>query len=283
MMKRVDDFVKSEEAFKNMKLPKGEHPEKGTTTQFRGSRPPLHPYRNGPPKLDDYNLRDHYQPYVPPRAPDKIFDNKRHDHQRQEVNHLRLNSLTKLPSEILGHPNSIANSPLVPQRLPSEERKPAKGKGGYRYERVQRAEAWPLINEDEVEDNYGKKGIFWTFLRGSNATGRLFRGDRSLVPHGEDRVEWDVHVCENRVRLVFYRACHDELPTPKGNRHHVRLRRTRIECGGSGGKEGAKQKKKEERKALEHRRGRKNQPGQSGIPKQTVTIDNSILGQIRES
>ncbi|GJY52127.1 reverse transcriptase domain-containing protein [Tanacetum coccineum] len=101
MMKRVNDFVKSEEAFKNMKMTKEEHPKKGTTTQFRGSRPPLHPYGNGPPRSDAYNLRDHYQPYVPPRAPDRRYDNKRHDHRRQEVNHLRLDSLTKLPSEIL--------------------------------------------------------------------------------------------------------------------------------------------------------------------------------------
>ncbi|GKF20353.1 reverse transcriptase domain-containing protein, partial [Tanacetum coccineum] len=65
MMKRVDDFVKSEEAFKNTELPKGELPEKTAATQFWGSRPPRHTYR-----------RDHYQPYVPPRAPDRRYDNR---------------------------------------------------------------------------------------------------------------------------------------------------------------------------------------------------------------
>ncbi|GJX59047.1 hypothetical protein Tco_0290437 [Tanacetum coccineum] len=50
--------------------------------------------------------RDHYQPYVPPWAPEQRYDNhrhdnRRHDNRRQEVNHLRLDSLTKLPSEIL--------------------------------------------------------------------------------------------------------------------------------------------------------------------------------------
>ncbi|GKC88299.1 hypothetical protein Tco_1148948 [Tanacetum coccineum] len=32
MMKRLDDFVKSEELFKNTELPKWEHPEKATAT-----------------------------------------------------------------------------------------------------------------------------------------------------------------------------------------------------------------------------------------------------------
>ncbi|GKB18095.1 hypothetical protein Tco_0852018 [Tanacetum coccineum] len=121
MMKRDDDFVKSEEAFKNTKLPKGKHPEKGITTQFRGSRPPLHPYGNGPLRLDAYNLRDHYQPYVPPRAPDRRYDNKRHDHRRKEFNHLRLDSLTKLPSEILATELLLQLLPCPPTVAPSRK------------------------------------------------------------------------------------------------------------------------------------------------------------------
>ncbi|GJT20354.1 hypothetical protein Tco_0890291 [Tanacetum coccineum] len=37
MIKRVDDFVKSEEAYKSMELPKGEHPEKGQRTSYKGN------------------------------------------------------------------------------------------------------------------------------------------------------------------------------------------------------------------------------------------------------
>nr|GEU69933.1 hypothetical protein [Tanacetum cinerariifolium] len=40
MMRRVDDFVKSEETYKISKLPKGEHPAKGKGTSYRGSRAP---------------------------------------------------------------------------------------------------------------------------------------------------------------------------------------------------------------------------------------------------
>nr|GEU81940.1 hypothetical protein [Tanacetum cinerariifolium] len=108
MMRRVDDFVKSEEAFKSIELPKGEHPKGGQGMQFIGSRPPRTTYRSGPPRVNSYNnnRRDHYQPYVPPRPQDQRFDNHRHenrmyDNQSQEVNRLRLDSLTKLPNEIL--------------------------------------------------------------------------------------------------------------------------------------------------------------------------------------
>ncbi|GJS94144.1 reverse transcriptase domain-containing protein [Tanacetum coccineum] len=79
MMKRVDDFVKSEEVFTNTELPKGEFPKKVIATQFRGSRPPRHSYRNGPPRMDIHYRMDHYQPYVPLRAPDRRYDNRRHD------------------------------------------------------------------------------------------------------------------------------------------------------------------------------------------------------------
>ncbi|GKD04601.1 hypothetical protein Tco_1179575 [Tanacetum coccineum] len=97
MMKRVDDFVKSEEVFKNTELLRGEHPEKGATTQFRRSRPPHHSYGNGPSRTDAYNRRDHYQSYVPFLSLYRRYDNRRNDYRRQEVNHLRLDSLTKLP------------------------------------------------------------------------------------------------------------------------------------------------------------------------------------------
>ncbi|GJT86327.1 reverse transcriptase domain-containing protein [Tanacetum coccineum] len=121
MMKRVDDFVKSEEAFKNTELPKGEFPEKGAVTQFRGSRPPRHSYGNGLPRTDNHHRRDHYQPYVPPRGPDRKYDNRRHDFRRREVNHLKLDSLTKLPSEILATELQLQLPPCPPTVAPPKK------------------------------------------------------------------------------------------------------------------------------------------------------------------
>ncbi|GJX80057.1 hypothetical protein Tco_0328206 [Tanacetum coccineum] len=99
MMRRVDNFVKSDEAYKSTELLKGEHLEKGQGTPYRGNCPPCMTYRGGHPRTDNYNnhnRKDHYQPYVSPRA-----HNRRYENRRQEVNHLSLDSLTKQPKEIL--------------------------------------------------------------------------------------------------------------------------------------------------------------------------------------
>ncbi|GKA30770.1 hypothetical protein Tco_0717075 [Tanacetum coccineum] len=112
MMRRMDDLVKSEEAYKSTKLPKGEHPEKGQGTSYRGNRPPRAAYRGGQHMADNYhnsNRRDHYQPYVSPRAHHRRYDNQRH-----EVNHLSLNALTKRPKEILATKLQLQIPPCPP-------------------------------------------------------------------------------------------------------------------------------------------------------------------------
>ncbi|GJV43445.1 reverse transcriptase domain-containing protein [Tanacetum coccineum] len=72
MMKRVDDFVKSEDAFKSTELPKGEQSDRGHGTSHRGLWPPGR--RN---------------------------ESRRFENQRQEVSQLSLESLVKRPKEIL--------------------------------------------------------------------------------------------------------------------------------------------------------------------------------------
>ncbi|GJX08493.1 hypothetical protein Tco_0196425 [Tanacetum coccineum] len=98
MMKRVDDFIKSEEAYKSTELPKGEHPEKGLGIPYNGNRPPHTGHRDGYQRAENYNTysrRDHYYPY----APSRVY-NRRYDNRRQEVNQLSLDSLIKRPKEI---------------------------------------------------------------------------------------------------------------------------------------------------------------------------------------
>ncbi|GJW93056.1 reverse transcriptase domain-containing protein [Tanacetum coccineum] len=91
MMKRVDDFVKSEEAFKNTELPKGRTiiTERIITNRTRG--------------------------------PDRRYDNRRHDFRRREVNHLKLDSLTKLPSEILATELQLQLPPCPPTLAPPKK------------------------------------------------------------------------------------------------------------------------------------------------------------------
>ncbi|GJW48528.1 hypothetical protein Tco_0080174 [Tanacetum coccineum] len=104
MMKRVDDFVKSEEAFKSTELPREEHSEKGQGMPYKGPRPPRTTQDGGPPKVDGYNAYnriDHYQPYVSPRQQGRRYKNQRFKNRRQEVDQLSLESLVKRPKEIL--------------------------------------------------------------------------------------------------------------------------------------------------------------------------------------
>ncbi|GJV06751.1 hypothetical protein Tco_1344407 [Tanacetum coccineum] len=112
MMKRVDDFVKSEEAFKITELPRWEFSDKGQGTPYRGSRPPRVAYGGRQHQTDYYNnfsRGDHYQPYVPPRVA-----NMRYDNRRQEVNHISLYSLSKRPKEILATEIKLQFPPCPP-------------------------------------------------------------------------------------------------------------------------------------------------------------------------
>ncbi|GKD31524.1 hypothetical protein Tco_1242302 [Tanacetum coccineum] len=117
MMKRVDDFVKSEEAYKSTELPKGEHPERGQGAPYKGARPSRIMQGGGPPKMDGYNTynrKDHYQPYVSPRQPGRRYDNRRFENRRQEVNQLGLEALVKRPKEILSTELQLQLPPCPP-------------------------------------------------------------------------------------------------------------------------------------------------------------------------
>ncbi|GJR67963.1 hypothetical protein Tco_0014028 [Tanacetum coccineum] len=100
MMKRVDNFIKSEEVYRSTELLRGEFLEKGQGAPSRKSRSPHAVYGGGKQRTDKYNnfnnRRDHCQPYVPSRA-----NNRRYENQRHEYNHLSLDALTKWPKEIL--------------------------------------------------------------------------------------------------------------------------------------------------------------------------------------
>ncbi|GKA32539.1 hypothetical protein Tco_0718906 [Tanacetum coccineum] len=97
MMKRVDDFVKSEEAYKSTKLPKGEHLERGHETPYKGSCPPR--IMQG-----------------------RRYDNKRFKNRRHEVNQLSLEALVKRPKEILATELQLQLPPCPPMiEMPKKE------------------------------------------------------------------------------------------------------------------------------------------------------------------
>ncbi|GJX93109.1 hypothetical protein Tco_0347695 [Tanacetum coccineum] len=121
----VDDFVKSEEAFKSTELPREEHSEKGQGMPYKGPRPPCTTHDGGPPKVDGYNAynwRDHYQPYVSPRQQGRRYKNRRFKNRRQEVDQLSLESLVKRPKEILATELQL-QLPLPPLLVGTPRRK----------------------------------------------------------------------------------------------------------------------------------------------------------------
>ncbi|GKE20197.1 reverse transcriptase domain-containing protein, partial [Tanacetum coccineum] len=107
MMERLDDFVRSEAAYANTELPKGETGETHRkmslsfngrdTRQFRNTRPMesrRDDYRNNYRGRDAYRAnraRDDRAPYLPPRG----------EYNRRVAPILTLDSLTKHPKEIL--------------------------------------------------------------------------------------------------------------------------------------------------------------------------------------
>ncbi|GJT13293.1 hypothetical protein Tco_0860335 [Tanacetum coccineum] len=105
MMQRVDDFVKSEEAYKSTELPKGEQPEMGHGTSFRGGRPPRSGQGNGHQKMDNYDRGDHYQSYVPPRAQDRRYCDYHSEkgHYTNDCYHLKKKLEASLESGKLNH------------------------------------------------------------------------------------------------------------------------------------------------------------------------------------
>ncbi|GJS12856.1 reverse transcriptase domain-containing protein [Tanacetum coccineum] len=111
MMQRVDDFVKSEEAYKSTKLPKGEQPERGHGTTFRGGRPPRLGHENRHQKTNDYGRRDHYQPYVPSQAQDWRYDTHTHDNRRQLEAALESGKLNHLVKDVRQRGNNRGRRP----------------------------------------------------------------------------------------------------------------------------------------------------------------------------
>ncbi|GJX06550.1 reverse transcriptase domain-containing protein [Tanacetum coccineum] len=79
MLKRVDDYLRSEEAFRNTELPKGEFQQKEVPLGQWGQRNERHqrmPYgnhRRRPEHKPTYRTQEHHAPYVPPHRPNQEF------------------------------------------------------------------------------------------------------------------------------------------------------------------------------------------------------------------
>ncbi|GJU18301.1 hypothetical protein Tco_1146267 [Tanacetum coccineum] len=126
MMKRVDDFVKSKEAYKSTELSKGEHPEKVQAIPLRGGIPSRPGHGSGHKRMDNYGRCDHYQPYVPPRAPDQRnddhqYDNRIYDNRRQETGMMELRAVSSIVHAMVKFPTLKGIATLITQTEPVYE------------------------------------------------------------------------------------------------------------------------------------------------------------------
>ncbi|GJZ78085.1 reverse transcriptase domain-containing protein [Tanacetum coccineum] len=101
MLKRVDDYLRSEEAFRNTELPKGEFQRKDPPVQWvqRNDRNQRSPYGNHRHRLEHkpaFRAQERHTSYVPPQRLNQEFHRPR---KNKAV--LTLDSLSSTPQEIL--------------------------------------------------------------------------------------------------------------------------------------------------------------------------------------
>ncbi|GKB41774.1 reverse transcriptase domain-containing protein [Tanacetum coccineum] len=105
MLKRVDDYVRSEEALRGTELPKGEFQQKETQGQWvqKYDRPQRGSYGNARLRSDHmptFRPQEHHASYVAPHRPYQDFSRPREYHRDNRVV-LTLDSLTSTPKENL--------------------------------------------------------------------------------------------------------------------------------------------------------------------------------------
>ncbi|GJY55259.1 hypothetical protein Tco_0454374 [Tanacetum coccineum] len=122
MMTRLDDFVRSEEAFASTELPKGEASEVSKRsmgpTSRREDRFNKGGYRVDKRRNDGRNTFNNRDGLVPYRVPTPYQAHRDQGAQRPRFN---LSSLTKLPKEILATKSQLNLQPPRPMQLPPKK------------------------------------------------------------------------------------------------------------------------------------------------------------------
>nr|GEU78405.1 reverse transcriptase domain-containing protein [Tanacetum cinerariifolium] len=122
MLKRVDDYLRSKEAFWNTELPKGEFQRKDPSVQWmhRNDRSQHFPYENHRRRSEHklvFRAHEYHTQYVPPQHPNQEF---RRPRENRAV--LTLDSLSSTPQEIFATKHQLRlpqPTPLLEQALES--------------------------------------------------------------------------------------------------------------------------------------------------------------------
>ncbi|GJS57948.1 hypothetical protein Tco_0652732 [Tanacetum coccineum] len=126
MLKKVDDYVRSEEAFRDMELPRGEFQRREGPSQWvqKNDRMQKNSYgsaRRKPDHRPSFQPQEHHAPYVAPHRPQQNFPRPR-EHHKDNRAVLTLDSLVSTPKEILATEHQLhlpQPPPLV--GVPSKE------------------------------------------------------------------------------------------------------------------------------------------------------------------
>ncbi|GJY09252.1 reverse transcriptase domain-containing protein [Tanacetum coccineum] len=148
MLKRVDDYLRSKEAYRNTELPRGEFQRKDTPVQWvqRNDRSQRFPHGNNRRRSEHRfvaRMPDRHAPYMAPQRPNQEL------HQPRVV--LSLDSLSITPQEILATEHQLnlpQPTPLV--GAPSKENL-NRGKGNQRNNGPQKAKVINMVQSHPLD------------------------------------------------------------------------------------------------------------------------------------
>ncbi|GJV43383.1 reverse transcriptase domain-containing protein [Tanacetum coccineum] len=150
MLKRVDDYLRSEEAYRNTELPRGEFQRRDTPVQWvqRNDRSQRFPHGNNRRRSEHRfvaRMPDRHAPYMAPQRPNQEL------HRPRAV--LTLDSLSITPQEILATEHQLnlpQPAPLV--GAPSKENlNRQRGKGNQRNNGPQKAKVINMVQSHPLD------------------------------------------------------------------------------------------------------------------------------------
>ncbi|GJX05049.1 reverse transcriptase domain-containing protein [Tanacetum coccineum] len=208
MMRRLDDFVRSEKYFAQTELPKGETRVQHRKLYFPPVRKDDRPFRNNHHVTDqrrydprnNYRGRDTATPFrgkdnPPPHPPPKG------DHQTRVAPILTMDALTKYPKEILAtetHLHLAPPRPMInPQRAkPSDEGRAARGRGNQKGDGSQQAKIINMVGVRSLKEKKRKE---------QKATERWMNTPISFPPISEEDISDEPLIVEAEVEGYLVR------------------------------------------------------------------------------
>ncbi|GJW43083.1 hypothetical protein Tco_0071882 [Tanacetum coccineum] len=204
MMKKVDDFLKSEEAYKSTELPKGEFPDKGQRTSYRGNRPPRAAYGGGQQRTDNHNTfnrKDHSLTVCLPEQ------EQRYDNRSRKFTIFIRDALPSDLSVLVRNSTSTAVDDLKPKRK-HDRYLDYHGEKGHCTN-----DCYQLKRQLEAALEFEKLNHLIKDIRQSLNDDEV-HSSKSIIP---TQYNLRTHQNERAQGCLIHRSCYDKVSYPKGN------------------------------------------------------------------